>query len=373
MKEGLKFIATVLAVTLTAGWIADHVPEKGVLAEIAPTDFSIDIPDRIASALRLSDDRAPIESGPFSYRFEPGQALVYRMTAVADGLGFASGDAGAVGLTLNSDLVLYTMSVDRHGNAELLASFDNLELTGNYMGERVELYKRSGATSFSMGGHTSVDTARGDSIEGIPQLEFYDQPIEMTISPRGEVLRVDGPKGFDQMIAPSDMISMASFPSADLEEGDRWDSEFNLPIPGFDTPPKAKAENTFLGYEYLGERYCGVIRKVLTSDQVDGTISSPSSVFGDAMGFSMPAFSVTGINMIYFDVENGQLVYSDIDLNVALEIGEVLKPAAAMLGVIGSLLEEVEGGKKAPRNLIDPDEPLHELGIHIQATLTLMQ
>jgi len=372
VEERFRMLAMIFVVVLAANWAADRIPEKGVLAEVSPSGLAADLPDRVATAFHLSDATTPYESGPFSYRFEHGETLVYRMNAVADGLGFDTGDSDSVGLSLNSDLILYTTGIDGRGNAEMLASFDNLDMTGTYMGETVELYKRDGATSWSMGEHTAVNTAVGDSIDGIPQLEFYNQPIAMTVAPNGHVLKVDGPKGFDQLMSPSDMIEMASFPSANLLVGDEWVSEFNLPIPGLDTPPKAAAQNTLMGYEYVGEHYCGVIRQVLTSDQIDGSITSPSSVLGDAMGFSMPVFSVTGINTIYFDVNSGHLIYTDIDMNLELEIGAELKPAAAMFGAIGSLLEEVEGGAKAPRELVDPDDPLHELGIHIRGTLALV-
>ena len=50
----------------------------------------------------------------------------------------------------------------------------------------------------------------------------------------------------------------------------------------------------------------------------DGTATEPGGIekwirLGEAMGFSMPRFLLSGDNTIYFDTETGRLVQSDIE------------------------------------------------------------
>ena len=86
------------------------------------------------------------------------------------------------------------------------------------------------------------------------------------------------------------------------------------------------------------------------------------------MNFALPEFKLSGENVVYFDVDNGQLIQADMNLNFTMRIGGQLKPVADLLNVYGKLLKELEGNKPDD----SPDQDSLDLGVNIQATLALL-
>jgi len=302
------------------------------------------------------------------YRFVPGDRFHYALDATISGSGIESlTGPGSVAMEFVSDLSVVTESADLAGNGNLSIAFDRVEMRGSFMDAPVHLVHTIAGTEF-VHGNQHLSTANGDSIAGIPQLAFFNTPTKARISPAGEVLKVSGAPGMDKLLSPEAILAGVKFPAGDLDAGAQWTSTFAMPVPGIGAPTTATALNVLEGFQLYRGRYCGVIRQTLRADQVDGGLSIPESALGGEMNFSMPEFSVGGENRIYFDVDNGQLVQADLNLEISLRIGGQLQPMAEMLDLYGKLLNELEGAVPGG----PPAEDTLGLGLAIRATLALL-
>ncbi len=313
------------------------------------------------------DDPATADS-LFHYNFIPGQRLDYGLDATIAGTGAESMvGPGNVAMRFWSDLYVQTEGVDVGGNGNLSIGFDRVEMNGSFMDGPVNLVHSVAGTEFSHG-NDAISTAQGDSIAGIPQLQFFNKPTKVRVSPAGEVLSVSGAPGMEKMLAPEQILTSVQFPSGDLDAGAQWESDFAMPIPGFGTPVGSKTLNVLEGFELFRGRYCGVVRQTIISEQQEGTVNSPESALGEEMNFSLPEFKLSGENLIYFDVDNGQLVEADMNLRVTMRIGQQLKPMMDALNVYGKLLNDMDGTKSEDGE----SESLLDMGLNIDATLVLL-
>jgi hypothetical protein len=292
--------------------------------------------------------------------------LRYQLDARATGTGFEMGTESDIGLTMHMTFDLETLEARRDGSGTLELEFDEVRMTGNFMGDPVSLYQSGGETEMDLNRGDQIDTRQGDSIEGIPQLEFFEQPIRMEIGPDGHVTDIEGAPGFDLILSPSKALAPSRFTTSHLEIGESWTSEFNLPVPGLAIPASATAHNTLVEYTTIGDRNCGVIRQQMDATQLDGSLLSPSSSLSEQMGFSMPTFEVSGVNMIYFDVDDGKLVRTEMNLTFHLEIGDQLDSIKGALGAYSQVLGELEGSGASA-------DPILNLGVKIDATLVLVE
>ncbi|MBZ0127423.1 MAG: hypothetical protein K8F32_13720, partial [Rhodocyclaceae bacterium] len=261
--------------------------------------------------LLLGDDPPPapptVDYGPFAYRFNTGDTLRYRLDAEVQGTGAESIGSSLIDMELRSEMTLATQSVDTSGNGALQMTFGSVDMGGNFMGGPIELHKTPERTVMRMA-NVSLDTDRGDSTAGIPQLEFFDTPIDMIVSPTGQVLKLSGSPGMDQMLVTSAVVQSFEWPSQEMPVGYQWQSRINLPVPGLNSAAPAVVTNTIVGYENLNGHQCAVVDQIFEAIQDDGGITSPDSIMGEGMSFSMPRFQVDGDNRIYFDTQTGTLV-----------------------------------------------------------------
>jgi hypothetical protein len=302
------------------------------------------------------------------YQFIAGERTYYRLQADISGAGIESlAGSGGVAMTFAGAMQVFTESVDEEGNGALDIRFDQVQMQGSFMDEPVSLSHSVAGTEYHYG-NENVSSAAGDKVAGIPQLEFFNTPTKATVSPSGEVLRVSGAPGMDQMLSPETLVASVQFPTGDLDPGTQWTSEFGMPVPGVGEMVSSQAVNTLEGFDLFRGRYCAIIRQTLNAKQEDGQINSPQSALGEEMNFSMPAFNLSGENRIYFDVENGQLVQADLNLEFSMRIGDELKAVAETLDVYGKLLNELEGNKPGEK----PQEDLLNLGLKIAGSLSIV-
>lgn len=303
------------------------------------------------------------------YHFTPGERLHYGLRADISGAGIESlaGSSG-VAMSFQSAMEMRTDSVDTSGNGHLDIRFTRVEMQGSFMDAPVSLSHSISGTEYHHG-NEHVSTAAGDSTKGIPQLEFFDTPTKAVVSPAGVVLQVSGAPGMDQMISPEQLVASVQFPSGDLDPGTTWESDFGMPVPGMGTLVPSKTVNELVGFDLYRGRYCAKIRQTIVANQEGGTINSPKSALGDEMNFSVPQFNLSGENIIYFDVDKGQMVEADMDLTFSMRIGEELKAVAGMLSIYGNLLNEIEGSKPGESQ---PKEDLLNLGVNIRGQMLLM-
>ncbi len=342
--------AFLIVAAVVGGWYANqyftgHTNSQGTLESTATPGIE---GAGFASDLSFTPSQNS-GNGPFAYKFKEGEVLTYRMDAEANGLGLAQADDrnSDIGLTIGFDMNLLAEKVDSDGNAELRLDFANMTTQGGFMDM---------PANYSHPGAGAVDPL-GQG--GGPQSRFFGEPTRIRVSPDGQVRDVSGAKGMDQLLTPEAALAPVQFPSAQFEVGDRWESKFNLPVPGMGVPASADASNEIVRFENIGARRCAVILQRLSSAQANGTMDSIGGNPGDPAGFSMPRFNLTGENYIWFDVNEGKLVQSDLDMQFELALGQQLAPMSGLMKTYDTLLNDVEGrnpsaqDQQAQQNLLE--------------------
>ena len=310
-------------------------------------------------------------AGTFSYRFQPGERLQYRMVSSIQGSGIDLLETSDIGMAMDSRLSLRTESVDPGGTGSLRVDFDETTMRGNFMGSPFELYHTPDRTVMTREGQPPLDTANGQTIEGIPQLEFLNTPIRMQVARDGRVLEVSGAPGMEKTLSPSSLIAPIEFDGQEMPLGHQWKSDFQMAVPGVNFPIPAQMLNTLQGYETVRGRNCAVIHQELLAKKQGGQMLSPESALGENIQFTMPTFEVRGENLVYFDVASGHIVRSDMDFTFALELGQEYKAFGEMLDFYSEILDELESGRVKPPPREKKEESLLKLALDIDASLEL--
>lgn len=310
-------------------------------------------------------------NGPFTYRFTPGENLAYRLTADISGTGNERDlGVGGIGMVFNAGFGVATTAVDTKGIADVTVDFDDVLMTGHFMGDEINLERSDNGTSFSMPGANQSPEAQSQ-LKNTPQMQFFEQPIRLSVAPDGRILSAQGAPGIEQVLAPEHLIAATELPEADMQPGHTWTTDFNFPIPGFNLAVPAKAQNTFESIVEIEGRRVAVIHQVIEATQANGQIDSPAAFFGEQMNFSMPRFVLSGENYIYFDTALGKLRQADMDLTVGLEFGGKLDAFKNLVGAFGNLLDEIDGTKRNPDPDASAEAPLLDLGFQIRSSLML--
>lgn len=330
--------------------------------------------------LSPSEQHQGTADGPFAFQFTRDETLHYRVASEVSGKGLEGLTESGVLMDFESAMRLETRDVDQAGNALLRMTFDESALKGSFMDESFSMEVTPGNARVSHGDRTPVDTRQGvGSTRGIPQLEFLQEPVDMVVAPNGQVLKLSNSQNIGAMLTAVSNFSTLEFPSGEVVQGQQWESRITLPVPGFGTPAAARIINTFVGYEQVKDRLCGVIEQQFVSEQVDGTLNAPESALGEALGLNMPVFQLAGENRIYFDTTNGQLVLSDMDLDLRMDFAQMLGDLSPLLGGLLTNPDALLGGSaKGVEDLLGPDSamggrPQLSLDLDIVGTMELME
>ncbi len=325
-------------------------------------------PEQGAADWELKPQPAQPDTGPFTFRFTPGETLKYTFQADIQGEGMELLSPEPIKMDFDSGFTLATKSVDAQGNGNLVLNFDDTALTGDFMGSRFVMRKGASGTEMTMDGRPVADAV---GLMAFPQLNYFDEPIEMQIAPNGAVKDVQG-AAVEGLMAQLPLLTELEFPEGDLEPGYQWESRVDMPVPGFGVPVRANIVNTFTGYKKVGNRLCAVIDQQIKTEEGGGNVlEAPKGFFGGLSGFSMPEFGLEGDNTVYFDVDNGQMIHSEMDMDMNMDLGKALGPQLSqtieslgqnMGGLLGDLPEfedmfprdkPGETGKK--RNMLELD------------------
>lgn len=340
------------------------LPETITPSEPAPTPPVPPTPAKASAA------RGP---GPFSYRFKAGEKIGYVLEADVSGTGNERDlGAGDIGMRFDAQFDLDTEAVDPDGVANLMLRFNRADMTGRFLGDEVTMHHGEGGEGEEPRIINQVQGTRRDAEPDSAQMAFFKQPIRMSVGPDGEVFGVQGVPGFEDMLVPESIVAAVGFPEDHLTEGQHWESDFRLPIPGFDVAVDAKAINTFEGYMDLNGHECAVIHQVIDSSQVNGQLNTASGVLGEMMKFAMPKFTLAGENYVYFDMALGKVRQATMDFTVGLEIGDELGAMKDLIGAFGQQLDDLEGKKSSAKTTKkEPEQPLLDLGFNVVSRLTL--
>lgn len=376
---------TTFAVGVAAGiWASSHFGFTPYVpfAETPPpiTIPSVDVQEAAAPSGETKDAASAGVDNPARFRFSPEERLAYKCNTTIRGTGLESIGMSDVAMAFGADINLVTEQVADDGSADLELNWDAVSLQGDFMGSNVNLYEDGQTTIFEMDGKNMLANAEGaDPAQGIPQLEFFRTPVKMKVAANGEVTSLSGVQGFGEMLAMTPALSHVQFPGIKLEQGYTWDSDLKLPIPGFGSAADATIKNTVVGFEYLGDRFCAVIQQEYTSRQEDGTLNAPKSALGDAMQFGIPLFDLQGQGLTYFDVNNGQLAHTQLDLKLTLKLsqflnglsgsqGDIAKQLGNLLGGQLSGIDELLGGAATPGE----NDTLLDLSLDINAGMSIV-
>lgn len=309
--------------------------------------------------------------GPFTYRFTPGESLAYRLTADISGTGNERDfGVGGIGLDFNAGFGVDTNAVDDQGIADVTVDFDDVSMTGRFMGDEIDLQRTDSGASLRMPGANQSPDAQAQ-LANTPQMQFFEQPIRLSVAPNGDILSAQGAPGFEQVLAPEHLIAATELPEADMQPGHTWTTDFNFPIPGFALAVPAQAQNTFERMIELEGHQVAVIHQVIEATQANGQINSPAAFFGEQMDFSMPQFVLSGENYLYFDTGIGKLRQADMDLTVGLEFGAKLDAVKNLVGAFSQLMDEIDGTQRKTEKGKEEEAPLLDLGFRIRSSLVL--
>lgn len=319
---------------------------------------------------------ANAEKGPFTFKFTPGEKLQYRLSANVTGKGLELLSPEPVDMKLDSAFHLTTQAVDSEGNATVEMSYDQTRMGGNFMGSAIEMAQGPEGSKLSIGGLALVDSSRGQNAgAGLPQFAFFEKAVTMEIAPNGQVTGLSGNPELAAMMQ-SPLLTNIEFPSGHIDVGTQWETPMYLPIPGMDKPLQARIVNTFTGYRTIGPRLCAVIEQDISAAG-SGTMTGLPGAPGEASTVSVPQMDLAGKNTVYFDTENGQLVHSEMDLDLGLDLsqaiggpgGKFLGEVTKSLGNLLSDLPEFEHLKPDP-NAPAQSNPL-KLDLDINAAVSL--
>ncbi len=352
--------------------VADqYTPLSAVPAEPVPRPMDSDFSEILNTP--VPHRGAAAGNGPFSYQFVPGETDHYGIEANIQGTGIDLGQGSNIDMNFGSRMALHTDSVDQAGAGNLGLTFDNVDMTGEFMGSPIELHQRPDGTQLKMNSKTKIDSSQGISLGLIPSLEFFKQTIRMTVAKNGEIQKLSGAEGFEQMLSPMTKLAPNATETSGLRPNAQWTSEFLMPVPGLGKGVKTVTRNTFTGYATVDGRKCAVVQQVMDSSQTNGTLSAQSGGLDELLSFAMPLFSVVGRNTIYFDVANGKLVRSDLGLEFNLQIGQQLKPLTDLMKTYGDVLGDVLGDNpgKARSKPSTRSKDSQDMGVKITGTLKL--
>ncbi|MGI6459367.1 MAG: hypothetical protein ACOX5J_04605 [Candidatus Hydrogenedentales bacterium] len=289
--------------------------------------------------------------GPFAFKFTRDETLRYRVATEIRGKGIEGLTDSGVLMNFESGMSLHTRDVDPAGNALLRMTFDQTSLQGSFLDEQFSMEVTPDDARVDTRGQTPVDTRRDvGSTQGIPQLEFLQDPVDLVVAPNGQVLKLSNTQNMAAMLTAVPRFATLEFPGGALAPGQQWESRIALPVPGFGTAAETRLLNTFVGYEHMKGRLCGVIEQQFLSEQTGGALHAPESALGQALNLSMPVFQLSGENRVFFDTANGQLVLADLDLGLRMDFSNVLGNLSRALG---GLLAHPDALSGAPASDLD--------------------
>lgn len=315
-------------------------------------------------------------SQPFTFRFRQGERLDYTLTAAVGGMGRDTGAASPIQMKLDSAFHLATNQVANDGSAALTLAFDRAQFAGNFMGSDYAMNVGPGGSSAEMGGRSLTGGALPPGQGGgIPPLAFFNEPIHMEVAADGRVRQVTGGAASSELVRVLPAMVHMELPGGNLREGQQWQSTLELAIPGVGVPVPCDVMNTFTGYETIGGIPCAVIAQEIVSKQENGTLIMPQGAWGEAQGFTMPGFSVTGANKVYCDTNTGHVVYGNLRLDIGIDIGKTIgEGPSTALRAIGSALGALAGDLPEFQDLTGPGGgvDLLNLKVGVDAQISLV-
>ena len=343
-------LVLALVVALLAGFAAfaqeQPAPEQPAPPEAAPEQPAPAQPPQVQPA---PPEAAPEQSALLRYKFAPNETMRYRIHADMQGqmrMNMPMPSQGGQGSMMPGELpirvvlqgegVAKVLRVDASGAARLRVSADNLTMNMGVMGQNLVFSIKGGKYSVTQNGKR-VEGGKIPMIPGGGKIPGLQEPIEVKIGPRGEVLDLAIP-GFTEMMKMMPGMSLKDMmkgqillPEQALVVGQPWGQTQTETLPGTSAPISYEMKMALNGIEtWAGGRKIANIR-------VEAVVAGHNLDMGQAMKQGMPqgAPPVSGTMNIdeqlggamLFDTTRGVLIRFDFQLNAQMSMnGAVSAP-----------------------------------------------
>lgn len=297
--------------------------------------------------------RAQEDAGvKLQYRWKPGQEFRYRMTA--DGTittkieGLPEGAAGApiaaggfpMELQMAMEMTQRINSVAPDGTATVSQQLQTMNMTNKVMGQQMVAKFEGGKFRMLMNGQPmQVPPGQG---AGAP--EQMGKPIEMKLSPRGQVLGLEGAghEALRRMLQGSQLgqvfgagtmgLGMLVLPEGPVKAGESWEDRqlLRLPVPAMPGgPPNGvelnyRVKNTLTRIEPAagGAGRVAVITTDAEATMPETKIQAPAKANPPEAGLAMTMkeFKQTVNGAVRFDPDAGVLRDGDYKVNLSMKM-----------------------------------------------------
>lgn len=274
------------------------------------------------------------ESVLLRFKFQPGDVMRYRLFADATGLVRMDlpmpPEAGAmpgqipVQMKLQGEAVAKVLRVDDAGAARLRVTADSLSMDMDLMGQQFAIGIKDGKYTVTQNGEP-VEWGKIPMVPGEMKIPLLQEPIEIKIGPRGEVLDLVIP-GLTEMMAMMPGLSLEDMmkeqlllPEEPLAVGQIWSDTKTENIPGMNVPVSYTVKMALNGVEtWSGDRRIANIRveSVTGLQNLDLSQAMPESGMQGMpdMAGTMSMDQQLAGNM-QFDATRGYMIRFDFQLN----------------------------------------------------------
>jgi hypothetical protein len=304
----------------------------------------------------------PSESVLLRLKFAAGEVLRYRIFADVQGvmrMGLPAGPQGQgfpgempVHIVVQGEAAAKVLRVDDAGAARLRVSADNLSLSMEFMGQKVQMTLKNGKYTATQDGKP-MEKGKMPMAPGGMKIPVLQEPIEVKVGPRGEVLELALP-GLKDLMAMMPGMSMKDMlegqillPEQPLTVGETWSDSRSKTLPGLNAPVTYEVKMALNGIEtWAGDRKVAKIRveAVTTAHDVDLSQATPKGAAGaPPMSGTMSMDQQLGGTML-FDATRGLALRFDFQANQNMSMqGSVATPQAGAQSMTMDLQFSIKG------------------------------
>lgn len=350
--RGHGFLKLVLIILVC--WIA----YRDVLPKLSGALDNQAGPRLVSRPVDMKDTRP----GPYRVAWQKGQKALYGFSTRVDGKGSPS-LTGSTGLNIgfDADVSVLTEDVDAEGNMTTRLAFEDVNMSGNFLGYPVDLRKRGGITQSYVASDVAPPQTALNSRFAPPSTDVFDTPMSFKITPKGIGVSAEAETPLDRFVLTIMRLSGSAFPVSSLQPGDTWENDYDLDWPGMKAPVAVHVSTTLAEEGPYWGRDCACFVQQVTPGSAHSKVLS-----------KIGRIDVSGQSRFFFDKNEGRTIYYESDLTFDLILNAALEKASETFGIYTGLLEDMEGGKKFDlANAAKKEEKAEPIGFRVRSTLAL--
>jgi len=287
----------------------------------------------------------PSESVLLRLKFPAGEVMRYRIFADVQGTMRMDLPAGPQGQRLPGEMPMHVvvqgecaakvLRVDDAGAARLRVAAGDFSLTMEFMGQKVRIGLVGGKYTVTQNGKP-LEKGKLPMMPGGMKIPLLQEPIEVKIGPRGEVLELALPGLKDLMtmmpgMSVKDMLKgQILLPEQPLTLGQTWGDSRSETLPGLNAPVSYEVKMALNGIEtWTGDRKVANIRveSVTTAQDMDLSQAAPKGATGVPPMAGTMSMNQQLAGTMLFDVTRGVVVRFDFQADQTMSMqGSVTAP-----------------------------------------------